>query len=294
MRRADITLAATLACAGFAVGQSTPASAVPSLHSAWLAEVMDLDVAGAAAAYRKVAADTGPRHLERWVAAARLAELQRLGAVPAAPIATADAPTALRPAFLALQPIAEIESLVDRARRAPAEGLQILVPEAGKLSPLRSAVPPAEDWVMSQIGPSLRDRMRQWRQTLANRSRSTDTRRVTERLYALDVVRAELQGRPAQAIALRTLYFADWRPPVAAGDPAPHLARIRANLDAWLADPELGSQQQPVLRELKDAIDKQAAADPAAAVNLVMRLPLYAERLLEEPRGAPRSEPSRR
>lgn len=285
MRAVRGAIAFVLSLAANAVSAQTPTTPAtpPSLHAAWLTEVMDLDVKGAAAAYERVASGSGPRNLERWIAVARLTELHRTGAIAAAPPSAQDAPSALRPTFSGLQPLPNVDELLDRARRAPQEGLQVLVPEATKAPPLRPLVPAAEQWIVSQIGPSLRDRMRQRLQSYAARSRATDPRRFAERFYALDVVRAELQGRTAQATALRTLYFADWRAPTVPGEPGPHLARVRSNLESWLGDADLPTQQENVLRELKDAIEKLAASDPAAALALVSRLPLYAERLLDTP-----------
>jgi hypothetical protein len=263
------------------LAQEAPPVPQPSLHDAWLREILDLDVASAAAAYERVAATPGPGNLERWVAAARLGELHRLQAAKGTPVASSEPPAPLRATFQALQAPLPTDELLERVRREPSAVLQLLATESGRLPPLRPAVPAAEEWVMGQIGPSLRDRMRQRMESLANRSRSTDVRRFTERLYSLDIVRAELQGRSAQANALRALYFADWRPPETPGEPTDHLLRVRTNLDAWLAETELGAQQQTVLRELKDGLDKQAATDPAAALALVKRMPLYAERLLD-------------
>ena len=87
-------LAAVLAAG--AVGAQEPDAAV-SLHRAWLAEVMDLDVRRAVEGYRSVALDARPGQMERWVAVARLVELQRLGALGGAPLPVwTDAPAALR------------------------------------------------------------------------------------------------------------------------------------------------------------------------------------------------------
>lgn len=276
-----VLVLAAFSCTTLLAQESPPVAQRPSLHDAWLREVLDLDVASAAAAYERVAATTGPGNLERWVAAARLGELHRLQAAKDTPVTTNEPPAPLRATFQALQTPLPTDEMLERVRREPSAVLQLLATESGRLPPLRPAVPAAEEWVMGQIGPSLRDRMRQRMETLANRSRSTDVRRFTERLYSLDIVRAELQGRPAQANALRALYFADWRPPETPGEPAAHLQRVSTNLDAWLAESELGPQQQAVLRELKEGIDKQAATEPAAALALVKRLPLYAERLLD-------------
>lgn len=277
--RVALTLAALL----FApvAGAQQPTGKAPSLHDAWLREVLDLDVPGACRAYEEVAANATPGNLERWIAAARLVELQRLEAIPGRTPRLAEAPPPVRAAVQALPPAPPVEPLLARARRVPTEGLQVLTADGAKMPALRPLVPAAEDWMLGQIGPSLRDRMRQRLQTYANRNRSADVRRFTERLYALDLVRAEVQGRTAQAVALRTLYFADWHAPNTAGDAAVHLARVRTNLEAWLADKDLGNQQAAVLRELRDAIERAAATDPGAALALVARLPLYAERLLD-------------
>lgn len=277
--------------ASVAVAQQ-PTAKPPSLHDAWLREVLDLDVPAARRGYEEVAANATPGNLERWIAVARLVELQRLQAITTLPPQLAEAPPPVRAAVQALPAPTPVEPLLQRARRAPTEGLQVLTAEGQKMPALRPLVPAAEDWMMGQIGPSLRDRMRQRAQTFANRTRSADARRFTERLYALDLVRAEVQGRTAQAVALRTLYFADWHAPNTAGDPTVHLARVRTNLEAWLADKDLGNQQATVLRELRDAIEKAAATDPAAALALVARLPLYAERLLDAA-GASRPDAAR-
>lgn len=256
-----------------------PPSPGPTLHQAWLREVLDLDLPGAAADYERIAARRGPGNPERWVAAARLLELHRLQATDLVP-ATQDCPPPLRATFQSLAAPLSVDALLARARRSPAEALQELVSEGGRLPRLRPAVPAVESWLMDQIGPSLRERMRQRSEALASRSRSTDVRRYTERLYALDIARAELANRPAQANALRALYFRDWKPPEAAGDPQPHLARVRANLEAWLADGDLGAQQATALRDLGAGIQRLADTDAAAALAMVQRLPFFAERLL--------------
>jgi hypothetical protein len=239
---------------------------------------MDLDVPRAVAAYQLVAADAQPGHLERWVAAARLEELRRLQVTPLVLPDLAEAPAALRPVFQAAASELPMAELLARVRGEPKAVLQVLSTDAGRLPALRAVVPGCEDWLMGQIGPSLRDRWRQRMATFAGRARGGEA--ATARIYAADILRAELQGRTAQADALRTLYFADWRPPAAAGDPAPHLARMRARLDTLLAAEGLPASQAAVLRELAEAIDQRAATNPAAALSFVLRLPIYAERLL--------------
>ncbi len=276
-----IALAAALAAA--APAQQDAAEV--TLHAAWLCEVMDLDVARAVAGYRRLAAEARPGQLERWVAAARLAELRRIGAAPGATPDLGELPPPLRAAFTAVAQPLPASTLLARIHGEPKTVLQALTTEAGRLPTLRSVVPASEDWLMRQIGPSLRDRWRQRMETWSSRGRGAESARTTERIYAADVLRAELQGRTPQADALRALYFADWRPPAAVADAATELARIRHNLAAALGDSDMTAAQSALLRELGAALD-QRDADPAAAVALVRRLPLYAERLLQtEPSG---------
>jgi hypothetical protein len=256
--------------------------ALPDLHRAWLSEIMDLDVAAATEGYQRVAAGSQPGDLERWVAAARLLELRRCG-VDVPPPANGDVPGPLRELFKAAAPPLPASELLPRAKGDPRDVVQRAATEEGRVPALRTAVPQAEEWVLRQVGPSMRDRLRQRFAATGGRGRSTgDSNRYPERLYAFDILRAELQGRTAQADALRTLYFGDWRPPAATGDAATAVARIRTNLAAWLRDPALSTQLAAPLRDLSEAIEQRAAADPANALALVLRLPIYAERLLAE------------
>ncbi|HEX5052021.1 MAG TPA: hypothetical protein VFZ65_09635 [Planctomycetota bacterium] len=254
-----------------------------SLHQAWLREVLDLDEAGAIAGYEQVARDLHPGNLERWIATARLIELHRLGVAGADPVRPNDVPTALRSVFGAAQAELPMDELLHRAQGDPSVVLQAVTSEAGKLPALRPAVPTAEEWLLGQIGPSLRDRVRQRMEENLVRGRSPEATRFFERLYAADIVRAEIEGRTTQANALRTLHFADWRPPATPGDPAPHLARFHANLEAWLAEDGLSASEQTLLRDLREAIDQRAATDPAGALAMIVKLPTYAKRLLAEP-----------
>lgn len=82
---------------------------------------------------------------------------------------------------------------------------------------------------------------------IADRGRG-DEARATERLYAAEVLRAELDGNRAQAHSLRTLYFADWRPPVVTGAAAELVARARANLAAMVAEAEPDTAAGSLLR----------------------------------------------
>jgi hypothetical protein len=267
----------------FVVAAAAPAQEradVPTLHEAWLHEVMDLDVGRAVAAYRQVAAHARTRHNEPWVPAARLTELHRLGAAPTAPD-PGDVPPPLRATFQSAQTMLPVDELRQRTRGEPKAVLQRLGSDAGRLPELHSVVPATEDWVMSQIGPSLRDRWRQRMAAFSNRARGTTTAGLTERIHAADILRAELQGRTPQADALRQLYFADWSAPAATGDPTAHVARIRQRLQTMLADADLPPSHAAMLRELAEAIEQRAATNPAAALTFVLRLPLYADRLLQ-------------
>lgn len=251
------------------------------LHAAWLREVLDLDVPGAVAAYQTIAQDHRPAQIERWIAVARLAELERAG-VPIVPKPMfADAPPAIRPAFATLTPI-PVAELLQRASGDPAELLQAAGTESGRVPAMRPATGIVVQWVREQIGPSPRDRARarERAQNLANRPRPDA--RSAEPGNAAYILNVELQGRQEQAANLRSLYFPDWKPPVVNGDPVATLARVRANLETWAKEgPQ--SQLTRLLRNLREAIDRRATPDPAAAVAFVARLPLYAERLLAEP-----------
>ncbi|MEO6597543.1 MAG: hypothetical protein ABIP94_22595 [Planctomycetota bacterium] len=253
-----------------------------TLHQAWLREILDLDVAGAAADYAQVARDARPGNLERWVATARLIELHRLGIAVPETVHLNEVPTALRGVFAAAQVALPIDELLKRTRGEPSVVLQTVISEAGKLPSLRTAVSNAEDWLVSQVGPSGRDQFRQRMEEYLARGRSDEARQSFERLFAADIVRAEIEGGVARANALRKLYFADWRPPAVTGEPAPHLARFHANLEVWLREPDLSPSEQALLGELREAIDQKAATDPGGALALLIKLPNYAERLLAE------------
>jgi hypothetical protein len=258
----------------------SPHEASTALHAAWLRELMDLDVQGAVRDYEAIAKDTRPTHLERWVAAARLAELERTGIAVGYRAPVADAPPALRAAFASLEIGLAHAELLRRATGDPAQVLVAIGAEAGRLPNLRTITPVAQVWLRDQVGPSVDDRWRQRLQVrnLTNRARP-DANRPSERWYAADILSVELQGRQEQAANLRTLYFTDWRPPTLPGDAAEGLATVRKNLESWLQEPDTSPQQQALLRQLREAIDQRAAADPASALTFVSRMPIYAERL---------------
>jgi hypothetical protein len=250
-------------------------TSAPTLHQAWLAEVMDLDSRRAAEIYREVARDNVPDNLERWVAIARLAELHRLGVTKAPAIDPTEVPAVLRAPLAAAQVAIDVNALVRHAESDPAALLQGLGGESAKLPLLRPAVFEAQAWLISQVGPNYRDRFRQ---------RQPDRGRFYDRFWATNIVVAELEGRRGQADEVRALYFTQWRPPTVSNDPNASLARVRSNLATLLRGREMNGSQN-LLRRLGDAIEKAAATDPSAAVALVLRLPYFAEQLLQSTEG---------
>ena len=110
-----------------------------------------------------------------------------------------------------------------------------------------------------------------------------------QRDYAADILACELHGRHEQADSLRIVCFGNWKQPRIPTDTATALVTVRLQLDSWLAERELTNAQQNLLRSLRDAIDKRAAADPAAALQFLARLPIYGDRLLGVQQGTPSS-----
>lgn len=272
--------AAALVAAGWQEPKQPPPAPQPvtrataTLHQAWLAEVMDLDSRRATELYREVARDKVPDNLERWVAVARLAELHRLGVAAELLIDPLEVPPPLRASLAAAAAPIDVEALTRRASSDPAQLMQSLGSEAGKLPVLRPAVFDAEVWLISQVA-SWRDRVRQRQQSQAARPP------FTERFYAMRIVIAELEGRRSQADEVRALYFTQWRPPVVTADHAANLARVRTNLETLLGERDMIGAQN-LLNRLREAIEKEQAADPAAAMGLLLRLPYFAELLLQD------------
>lgn len=266
---------------------AAPQAAAPNetskrLHAAWLREVLDLDVPGAVAEYQKIAQDQRPAHIERWIAVARLAELERAGVRVEPKPAIADAPERVRTELATLTPV-PVAKLLERASSDPAELLQSAGTEAGRFPTMRPVTPRVSPWVREQIGPSLRDRLRT-RERVQSLNRPRPDARDPAPFLAADILNVELQGRQERAAALRSLYFSDWKPPATSGDAVATLARVRTNLEAWAQElPQSQQSQQNRLRRLREGIDQRAAVDPAAAVAFVARLPYYAERLFAEP-----------
>ena len=280
--RAIAAVAMVLTTAAGAASQALESTAdlpLAALHRAWISEVLDLDTASAAAQYAKVAREGRSAQPERWVAAARLAELQRMGvATPPAP-GLVEAPTPIRSAWAEVRPHLEVDHLVLQLRDAPTS-LIPGTPGDEALPALRPLVPIAESWLLEQTGPSLRDRRRQRQQSFANLSRSPQVSNYLQRIYAATIVNAEVNGRRSQADALRALYFATWRAPVTSENAAEVVAKALTAIDVWLTEDGVSPQQRAVLTSLREHLARKEEADPEGARDLIMRLPRYAERLL--------------
>lgn len=281
-----VGLVATLLEAPRAQAPATPQGPAPTqaqpapdtstaLHAAWLREVMDLDVLGAAGDYATVHRRARANEPERWIAVARLAELQRMGLPIGTPAGLAEAPAPVRAAITSMPPL-PADELLPPLSFDPAELMRSL--GTGRMPPLRPASAAVLDWVRSQLGFGIDGRMRQ-QFPFGTRARPERDRARAERWYAADVLLRELEGREQQAASLRRFYFSDWKPPVVEADPAVVLARVQANFDGWLAEKDLSQQQQTLLQRLRDALQQRATEEPATAVQFLLRMPLYAERL---------------
>lgn len=262
-----------------ALAAQTPAPPPPdtstALHAAWLREVMDLDVLGASRDYATVHQRARANEPERWIAVARLAELQRMGLPVGPPAGLAEAPAPVRAAITSMPPL-PADELLPPLSFDPADLMHSL--GAGRIPPLRPASATVLDWVRSQLGGSLDGRMRQ-QLPFGSRTRPDRDRARAERWYAADVLLRELEGRQQQAASLRRFYFSEWKPPPVEADPIAVLARVQTNFDAWLGEKDLTQQQQALLQQLREALRVRGAEDPAAAVQFLLRMPLYAERL---------------
>ncbi|MCA8949096.1 MAG: hypothetical protein KDE27_06325 [Planctomycetes bacterium] len=246
------------------------------LQRAWMLEVLDLDTAGASRLYGDIVANREPRNFARWVAAARLLELQRLDVVHGDRVDYSEAPPLLRPQLEEADASLEIQPLIERLTSESAEATaRALATPEGQLPPLRPLVASAESWYEDQALPSRLDRIRQRRAAWDN-----DPPPFSSRVFAQRVLRAELAGKREEADAKRSLYFTSWEPPAAADDPLVDLARIRRNVDELLLAREWTGDWRGMHQQLRDTIERIAAEDPKAAVAFVRRLPQYAERLL--------------
>lgn len=246
-----------------------------AVHEAWLKEVLDLDVRGAAQAYDKIRKTAPRKQPERWLAETRLAELSRLGVASPEPLSIPNrAPAAVRKALQELAeplPPGHLESL-------------LLDPSAVvKFPKLRPASRMTQTWVRNQVGPTVIERRIRLMNSRNRNSRggsSSSNNDWRTRWNAIDILRVELEGRRNQAAALRTIYFPSWEPIKVTGAPKENVRKITERLDSWIDEEGLSSQRRAILRDLRKGIETLAVDDPSAAVALVSRIPLYAERLL--------------
>ena len=263
---------ALLATAAAASGQTQPPSRSVStaVHEAWLQEVMDLDIDRAIKTYSKVIEQSPSDAPERWIAVSRLAELHRAG-IQATPVRDLTAaPEQVRRAMQSLGEL-PIPELLQQAASEP----------GARLPALHSATQQIHRWLRTQAGTDLELRRELRRQAI--RFRRSDSARA-ERWYAYDILRVELRSQPAQAQALRTLYFADWQPPSLTGEPASNLKQARERLQAWIQDQKTSSQHRSLLRTLDRALE-QRSSNPSDALAFLQRMPRYAERLLGDGTG---------
>lgn len=245
------------------------------LHAAWLRETLDLDGKAAIAEYEAIAADRSGR-LERWIAVARLAELQRQGATVGSPGPVAEAPAPVRAALALVTPLPVAELL----RQPPTAGV-----DAARLPDLRPATAATLNWVRSQSGPNTSERQRQ--RAASSRPRTPADRNDAERmarLHAFDVAQRELEGKTEQAAGLRAIYFPEWKAPTPAGAPAEALARAKSALDAWLQEAGQSDGQLALLGRMRGELDARGG-DPAQALTWLARMPVYGDRLLAAPTG---------
>jgi hypothetical protein len=250
-----VRLGLLLACAAQAPAQA-PAS---RLHAAWLREILDLDAAGAAADYLRIAADPAAPALDRQLAIARAYELRHLG-VPVEPLPALDpVPEPLRAHFLASrEPLPIVEEVLAAARGDGSALHQLLAREGSSLPPLRPLVPLI---------------LRQNRPSMAGETRLLAWNR------AFEIVRAELDGRGDDAASLRAFAFPDWQSQPWPADHAAAWALVQRNLAQWLQERNLAPPVQALLQRLRTALEAASRNSPSEALRLLDRLPLCCERL---------------
>lgn len=278
---------AVLMAAGAAAAQANR----ESLQQAWLHEVLDVDPVTAAASYRQIVESRSAASTDRWVASARLLELESLGLPHGATIVPGDLPPRLQQRIREdAQERDTRNRLVGQAERAP-EQLPAAI-RAERRTTLRPFVPESIILALEELRPGDRDL---WRRTQLERRRSERTRMTTrtmQEVTAPRVLRIELAGQTQRADALRTLYFADWQPPPLPADRAAALQTVRTNLEQWRHERQLTGPQQEALRDLSVALDAAASRSPDDALRLLQRLPVYAERLLGAGMPATTADPA--
>ncbi len=271
-----LVIAAASSIAAVGVAQ-TPG---PQLHAAWLREILDLDVHGAAKIYREIARDGQNLVTERLVATARLAELHRLGIEEAGPeVEGKSLQDLLGQQVTAVEDKEALAVALQRELTAgqgefQAAKLFLASSEVPQLRPLVQATAQA---AAEQTDPAMAELFR------GARGRATqmtsEASRVLERIRANEIVRAELSDRSEDAAALRSRAFPNWRPQPWVGDPKAAWQRVRENLAGWQRERQLSSGERETLRQLQQALETAAVTTPERAFALLDRMPIYAERL---------------
>lgn len=267
----------------------------PTLHDAWLQELLDCDSAGAAETYSRLSIDTQTPQIERWLATARLLELRRIGiGTTLAKARSEDVPPPLQPSFRqqAAEP-EDVQGLRELASHPDGKLLETL--KAGKhrgnIRPLLSA---AIAWaidltpniqqnrrdLMSQLQIALRTGDRTRAEELWRRLRQLRSSRpgLLQRENALQILLLELQDKPAEAERLRHDYFPDWLPPRLTNDPSTVLARALGQFDSVRRDAR--PEEDEALRKLEQRMRLVSERSESEALHLLDHLPFYAEWLL--------------
>lgn len=250
--------------------QTDASKPAPTVCEGWLQEILDLDPAAAMATYGRVAADPAASLLDRQIAVARLMELRRIGVGSNAPPPDLSVlPAALQQHVLQVpqtQPVLDQELAAGRGTAEDARAF-FAANQPPQLRPFVIAVLAAAD-------PANRSGRRSYRPSSIH-----NPTLVEERFNAAAILRLELDGKLAAAAELRQRTFPDWRPRRWPADAAAAWDHVRRNLEEWRAEPLLTPQDQEDLVRLAAALGQAAATAPQRALEMIDRLPLYAERL---------------
>lgn len=243
--------------------------AAKPLGRAWLREILDLDTRGAAEEYAQISKDPLAEPRERELAAARIVELCRIGVIqPPSPLDMHAVSTVTRQRLeqSLAQPAPPIFQAAREAAKKGTPAVLEFLATSGQLPQLRPLVAPS---------------------TASERPRSSRTPpierpgdlRPQDRVYALQVLRAELENRSADAAELRRRQFANWQPAPWPQDLAKALAPIEPNLARWLAEREIEEPERVLLTQLRQLASKLQSEDQARLTALLDRLPVISDRL---------------
>jgi len=254
--------------------QAAPAGA-PSreLGHAWLRELLDLDVAGAAATYGNISRDGLAPSGDRQIAAARAVELRHIGVGTELPKPDLSAlPEAMRERLQ--------HSLDQPTPQVFVDALQKASAGHGSLQEVatQTALPQMRPFVLPFPAPG--ERRGPPRPVL--RTDDTAAPRQPDRVLAMQVLRMELEHRVLDAERTRRQWFPRFRPEPWPEEPKPALARARANLEQWLSERDLQPEERDLLRRLATELASAAAANASTATQLLDRLPYVAERLRKD------------